>query len=209
VGLDWLPANKPLPGHEDEHASLFKKLASGSSWFRKKRQRRFDEISVAAFETLCAPRVGIDTAATEWARARHAEANVEEPIEQFLAAMHGFYVVPLVPPCDGIPRYSNGSPGGYVEPYSFRAQFLRDCDEIVGNPLVEAAYETKLPAELAAYADALQQAASRFAAARGLRAENPEAEDPDSLEFRLDVVSSAARWCRFWADRKHGLEAWF
>jgi hypothetical protein len=52
-----------------------------------------------------------------------------------------------VPPCDGLPRYTNGSPGGYVERYSFRAQFLQDCEEELGDDLLATAYESKLPDE--------------------------------------------------------------
>lgn len=35
------------------------------------------------------------------------------------------------------------------------------------------------------------------------------AEDPEAIEFRLDVVFSAGRWCRFQRERGHWLEAYF
>ena len=45
-------------------------------------------------------------------------------MDEWVESLEGMYVVPLVAPCDGVPRYSNGTVAGYVEPFSFRAQFL-------------------------------------------------------------------------------------
>ena len=81
---------------------------------------------MTAFETLNTPRVGFDAAATEWA---HQEAfpnrkDMSLTEEVRVERMRGFHVLDLVPPCDGIPRFTNGHAGGYVERYSFRGQFL-------------------------------------------------------------------------------------
>src|SRR5262249_55417693 len=102
---------------------------------RKRKERRFSEITVTAFETHGAPQVGIEPSATAWAMERYREQarDVTEP--EWLAKLHGFFVVDLVRPCDGIPRYSNGTPGGYIERFSIRAQFLTDCEYIIGSSL--------------------------------------------------------------------------
>jgi hypothetical protein len=124
--------------------------------------------------------------------------------------MQGFYVLDLVPACDGLPRYTNGHAGGYVERYAFRGEFLTDCTEIIGDALLESGYVSKLSEETAAYGESLLAAASRFVAARGIDSTKLHlAEEPESIEFRLDVVFSAGRWCRFWAERGHWLEAYW
>lgn len=209
VGLDWNPANKPRFGHELEFWALwdeFAKLAEPTP----AQLSRFTEISISAFETLNAPRVGVDVSATEWARERYAEQKAEESFETWVRRMEGLYVVSLVSPCDGLPRYSNGTVAGYVEPFSFRAQFLRDCETIIGHELLRAAYANKKPKALAEYGDALRQRAAWYASKHGFDLEGlAEPNDPDTIEFHLDVVASAARWCAFWSDRGHPSEAYW
>jgi hypothetical protein len=134
-------------------------------------------------------------------------------------------VLPLVPPCDGLPPYSNGSPGGYVEQFSFRAQFLRDCADDIGEELLSSAYESKLPGDLLDYGRELLARAEDLARRHGLDPLNlvtpdelPSLEDlmagklppptPWSVEHRVDVAHSAGRWCVFWGERGHILDAY-
>jgi hypothetical protein len=212
MGLDWNPAPKARPGHEKEFRDLWHKLRSKSGFFRQRKVNRFEAITLTAFETLATPRVGFDEKATAWAREKAFPLRVDKSIPEdvFVRRMQGFYVLELVPPCDGIPRYSNGSPGGYVERYSFRAQFLRDCEDIIGTELLNRAWESKLPEDTITYGDRLQSAAVRYAETQAVDLTKTHlAEDPDSLEFHLDVVTAAARWCKFWGQRGHWLEAYF
>lgn len=231
MGLDWNPGNKPKPGHEAEHEDIVRRIrekeyASGESvvskaigLFTASKQaskptkeellERFGEISSSAFETLDTPRVGFDDRATEWARKYHAENGIEEQEEDWLESVKGLYIVWLVEDCDGVPRYSNGVPGGYVEPYSFRGQFLTDCTHIIGEDLLEQSYETKTNPETLAFGKELLQKAEDYAKRHDLDFNNLESDDPDSEEFKLDAVVCAGRWCLFWAERGHFLEAYW
>ncbi len=212
MGLDWNPGPKPKSGCEDEFRELWTKLQAKSCFFRERKVRRFREITTTAFETLATPRVGIDAVATDWARNEAFPKRKDKSLteEVFVQRMRGFYVLDLVPACDGLPRYTNGQAGAYVERYAFRGAFLTDCTEIIGNALLEGGYVSKLPEETAAYGESLLEAASRFVAARGIDSTKLHlSEDPESIEFRLDVVFSAGRWCRFWAERGHWLEAYW
>jgi len=93
--------------------------------------------------------------------------------------MRGFYVLDLVSPCDGLPRYSNGHTGGYVERYSFRGQFLKDCTEIISSDLLDSGWGSKLPEDTVKYGDSLLEAASQFASSQGIdTAKIHLAEDP-------------------------------
>jgi len=211
MGLDWNPGPKPQPGSEDEFRRLWRRLHSKWCWNRSAKLERFEELTIAAFETLKTPRVGVDQRANEWAReafTARVDKNVSE--EDFNQQIKDFYVLDLVPPCDGLPRYTNGYAGGYVEKYSFRGQFLIDCHEIIGRDLLNQAYHSKLPDDTARYADALLGRAAAFATENSIDATKSfHAEDPDSIEYRLDVVLSAGRWCRFWSERGHWLEAYW
>ncbi len=211
MGLDWNPGPKAKPGHEQEFRELWGNLHARSCFFRSRKVKRFKEITLTAFETLGTPRVGLDAAATEWAH-REAFPNRKDKSlteEVFVAQMRGFHVLDLVPPCDGLPRYTNGHAGGYVERYAFRGQFLNDCTEIIGDDLLGSGYDSKLPEDTVTYGGQLIEAASQFANARGMDVAGIQlAEEPESIEFRLDVVFSAGRWCRFWGERGHWLEAY-
>lgn len=136
MGLDWNPGNKPKPGFETEYAQLARAIGAATEADQESMREKFFAISISAYETLQAPRVGFDARADEWARARYRDnPTAAMSPEEFAAKLRGFYVVDLVPECDGIPPYSNGSTGGDVEPFSFRGQFLSDCK---GRPRREA-----------------------------------------------------------------------
>lgn len=210
MGLDWNPGNKPKPGFEREFVDLFYALQGDPSPERTRQEARFREISISAFETLGAPRVGFDSRADAWALEALQRARQPKPESEWLASLKGFYVLDLVPPCHGLPRYSNGSPGGYVERFSFRAQFLADSEEIIGPELLEQAYESKLPPVFERYGLALLEKFRLFVATRKLDpAKLESSEDPESDEFRADVTREAGRWCLFWSRKGHILDAYW
>jgi hypothetical protein len=212
MGLDWNPGPKSRLGSESEFEALWKNLHAKSCWFRGKKVRRFKEITIQAFETLNVPRVGFESVATDWARNTAFPNRNDQSLTEkaFVDAMTGFYVLDLVPPCDGIPRYTNGHAGGYIERYSFRAQFLKDCASIIGKDLLESSFVSKLPRDTLVFGEKLLNAASAFASERKMDPSKVHlAEDPDSPEFHLDVVFSAGRWCCFWAKKGHWLDAYW
>jgi hypothetical protein len=212
MGLDWNPGPKAKSGFDQEFQELWRKLHAKSCFFRERKKKRFLEITSTAFETLDTPRVGFDPAATEWARKAFPDRKDKSLTEQvFLDRMRGFYVLELVPPCDGLPLYTNGQPSGYVEQYSFRAQFLTlDCKEVVGESLIESAYVSKLPAETIEYGELLLAQAQRFAAAHSIDLAQVQANDDEaSTENKLHIVQAAGKWCRFWGRKGHWLEAYF
>jgi len=211
MGLDWNPGPKAKPGCETEFEQLWRKLHSKWCWGRSAKVRRFGEITLTAFDTLNTPTVGTDAAANEWAREQFDKrVNKSLTEEQFLSSMNGFRVLALVPPCDGLPRYTNGSPGGYVEAYAFRGKFLEDCTGIIGAELLNSAWNSKLPPNTVTFGRDLLQRASAFATAHNIDLATVHvAEDPDTNEFHLDAVQSAGRWCVFWGERGHWLEAYF
>jgi hypothetical protein len=92
-------------------------------WFEKIRLRRrgidreaikkrWHEIQITPYETLGAPRVGESADADAWARERYNKMEEPRPSEdEFMKEMQDYYVLALVPPCDGLPYYRIGLPG--------------------------------------------------------------------------------------------------
>lgn len=213
MGLDWQPGLKPKAGHEQEFNTLRVALSRRFCWGRRRKQARFDELIVDPVDALNAPIVGRDDAANAWA-VQNFENRVDETLDlkAWLQKLDGLPVVDLVRPCDGLPPFSNGGLGEYIGPESFRAQFLKDCVEIIGEELWDRCYEEQDVAATLAFANALEAHAEAFAAKHELDyAALPEAiiDDDKSDTFRLQVIRAAVRWCRFWAARGHGVSPWF
>ena len=232
MGLDWNPIGKPKPGHEDEFERLFDLLKDGgppkpsllSRLFGRAPkvdpQERWSQIQITPYETLGAPRVGRDEAAEEWLRREYDEGRTaRKPWERLLAEMEGYYVLELLPTCDGLPLYTNSEFQGGPERFSFRAKFLDDCKEVIGSDLLTEAWEHPLPQELEKFGRRLESAAVSYAGkidvADRIRGReiaytaDEEERFPDIPVSRAHIVTSAARWCLFWSQRGHGQEADF
>ena len=210
MGLDWNPLARPKTGHEEEFVRLFRTLeAHAAADDREKLLARFREISQPPFELLGAPRVGLDAAADEWLRDSLREAGRLDDLDRVRESMHGYYVLDLLPPCDGFPIYSNYGAYDGLDRYSFRAKFLDDVEDVLGPELYQRAYERMLAPELEAYGSQLMAAARAFVDSRGIA---EPAESPDDFgtdASRAHILFTAARWCLYWAARGHGLDPWF
>jgi hypothetical protein len=230
MGLDWNPLGRPKPGHEAEMEALFAELEAGTAKRsgllgrlrgqrklteaeREQRLERFREITEPPFKTLDAPRVGFDTEADMWLRERLAKNDKAPDFETARLDMHGYYVLDLLPPCDGFPRYTHNGLYEGLDRYSFRAKFLDGVQEIIGPALHERAYTHMLARDLATYADELDQVTRPWAEKAGVAHIEQETDVPaagdDDPASKADILFCAIRWCRFWASRGHGLDPWF
>lgn len=200
---------RPKRGHEKEFAKLFRALEKYEPKDGDAKLARFREISEAPFETLGAPRVGFDAAANRWLASRVKDKRKRA---KAMESMKGYYVLDLLPECDGFPQYTNYGAYDGIDRYSFRAQFLNDVEEILGKRLMTLAYKRMLADELARYGDALLDKARAFAKREGVsRVEKLRevAYDETSAESRAHIMFAAARWCRYWSKRRHGLEPYY
>lgn len=223
MGLDWNPIGKPKPGYEEEFASIFRQIGESANWgwFEKRRRRRegtdleglhkrWDEIQITPHETVGAPQVGSSAQADAWARDRYQELEPPKPSEsEFMQEMNGYYVLALAPPCDGFPYYSN-SGLGYVERFSFRAQFLGDCEDVIPENTFAKCYESCLASGLTVLGQELRACVTSYARAKNLEhIESVTAGDYEekSPESKVHILYAATRWCEYWSSRGHGLEA--
>jgi len=209
VGLDWNPMARPKRGHEKEFARLFRALEKYEPKEDDAKLARFREISNAPFETLGAPRVGIDRAANAWLASRVKD---KRKLAKVKASMKGYYVLDLLPECDGFPRYTNYGAYDGIDRYSFRAQFLNDVEMVLGDRLMTLAYKHMLADELARYGKAILGKARAFAKREGVTRVEKLREvdyDEESAESRAHIMFAAARWCLYWSKRGHGLEPYY
>jgi hypothetical protein len=222
MGLDWKPMNRPKPGREKEYEDIFLTLQKKeetlffSKLFGKKQKDKerllesFFDMSIPAYETLDAPRVGFDDNATEWAKGQYEFREAKGlSLEEFLRQMYGYYVVELVPEHDGIPLYI----APHYEPHVFRAQFLRDCEQIIGERMLEMAYTSQLAHGAIIFGQQIMSIADDYAAQNNIIYLKYQRMLPDfdenSAESKAHIIFSAAKWLLWWGERGHGYEADF
>lgn len=213
--LEWNPLGKPMPGHEAEFLRLFKLMRSlrtidPDAVDRASLDRRWLQIQVTPHETLGAPRVGTDAAADQWAVARYREWKPPTQSKaEFMQEMQGFYVLDLVPACDGLPAYSNAGSGG-AELFSFNAQLLQECEEVIGHATLQACYRSGLARGLEALGNDMLAMVTHFAERTHVTPVetlfDPGFEEGSTAK-KVHIVLAAAKWCHFWSAHGHGLAA--
>ena len=205
MGLDWDPLPRPKPEHATEFATLLARLQSTGD---ETVLDRMNAISTPAFATLGAPRIGIDDAADDWLRTKVAEDDYYETYMK----MHGYYVLDLLPPCDGFPVYTNYPTWPKLDRCSFRGSFLNDAREDLG-PLYDEGYRYMSDAQLLDYGERLVACARGFAREHRIMEVELVTGLPSyaagSLESRAHIMFAAGRWSLYWSRRGHGLAPWF
>jgi hypothetical protein len=223
MGLDMRPMGKPKPGFEKRYVEIFEMLSKNelpqASWLDKLKgknpptkeellQEWFDG-QIKTYETIKAPRAGRDKEADDWVMNKYHELEQKPPLEEFLKEFNGFYVIEMAKEKDGVPVYVSFQQDENV----FRGQFLADCVDLIGEELVNEAWETKLADATLDYGNRLMAAADRIAKEKNLAYLKTQRLPPDtdekSIESKLHIVFSLAKWLIFYGKNGHGYEADF
>lgn len=217
MGLDWNPINKPKQGEEKKFEEIYHVISNnkqpdtnilGNITDRDTLLNLFFTISTSHYETLDAPRVGSNKEATDWMKDKfELRIDKTQTLDQFIETQHGFYVLDLVPPHDGIPTYM----AMHAEAHIFRAQFLEGCEDVIGAENLEQAYQPMLAKEAVAFGNTLMQCATNYAKKHDVlhvkdqrTLTNTEIHSPES---KAHIVFSAAKWLLWWGEKGHGFMA--
>lgn len=223
MGLDMRPMGKPKPGFEKRFVDILEMVTKDKipqpSFLDKLKGKKYptrDELlqewfanQIPTYETIKAPRVGRDKEADEWIRNKYSELQEKPPLEQFLKEHEGYYVIELAREQDGVPVYIAMGQDQNV----FRGQFLRDCLDLIGEDLVNEAWQTKQADEALDYGNRLMAVAERLAKEHSLEylktQRLPPDTDEDTIQSKLHIVYSIAKWLIFYGKNGHGYEADF
>jgi hypothetical protein len=223
MGLDMRPMGRPKPGFEKRFVEIFDMVTNDkipqASFFDKLKGKKYptkDEllqewfsIQTPTYETIDAPRVGRDKEADEWIRTKYNELEEKPTLDQFLKEHEGYYVIELAKQQDAVPVYISMGQDENV----FRGQFLIDCIDLLGEDLVNEAWETKLANETLDYGNRLMAAADNIAKENNLQYLKDQKQSPDSdedsIESKLHIIYSLAKWLIFYGKNGHGYEADF
>ncbi|SDC42149.1 hypothetical protein [Niabella drilacis] len=223
MGLDMRPMGKPKPGFEKRFEEVFIMVTQNKIPKRKlidklkgKKQQTKEALlqewranQIPSYEALKAPRVGRDKEADNWIRSRYDELEQKPLLESFLKEYEGYYVIELAKELDGVPVYIAMGQDENV----FRGEFLRNCVDILGEDLAYQAWSSKFATETLDYGNKLMVTADRLAEENGLKhlkeQRLPPDADEDTMESKLHIVYSLARWLIFYGKNGHGYEADF
>ena len=223
MGLAMRPMGKPKPGFEKRFVDIFEMLTKNNfpepSFLDKLKGIKYptkDELlqewlanQIQTYETIKAPRVGQDKEADEWIINKYNELEEKPPLEQFLKSYEGYYVIELAKEQDGVPVYIALKQDENV----FRGEFLRDCEDIIGEDLMSEAWNTKMANETLKYGNRLMEVADKLAKEHSLEylksQRLPPDTDEDTIESKLHILFSLAKWLIFYGKNGHGYEADF
>jgi hypothetical protein len=223
MGLDMRPMGKPKPGFEKRYIEIYQMLKTDTlpkpsmleKLLGKKGPTKEELIEewfanlIPTYETIKAPRVGRDKEADAWVKEQYEESDKKVSLQDFVKEYQGYYVIDLAKEADGVPVYRAFGQDENV----FRGQFLNDCVDLIGKELVHEAWETKLADDALDYGNRLMQAADKIAVEKNLQhlkgQRMPPEDDEKTIESKLHIVYSLARWLIFYGKNGHGYEADF
>jgi len=223
MGLDMRPMGKPKPGFEKRYFEIFEMVAKDKipqptflDKLKRKKLPTKEELlkewlgnQIQTYETIKAPKVGRDIEANEWIRKKYFESDKSVPENEFIKHHDGFYVIELAKETDGVPVYIAFQQDENV----FRGQFMQDCVDLIGEDLVNEAWETKLADATLDYGQRLMTLADIIANEKNLQFLKDQRLPPDtdeaSIESKLHIVYSLAKWLIFYGKNGHGYEADF
>ena len=223
MGLDWRPLGRPKPGSEERFNQIFRiiqgtekqelsfldKLKGKRKETRAQLLEEWFSIIIPAYETIKAPRVGRDKAADDWVLKEYEKTDRSIPLDKYLSEHNGYYVIELAEELDGVPPYIAMGQDRNV----FRGQFMKDCADLIGEKLLNEAWETKLADGTLRYGQQLLSIADKVAKENGLLylkdQRIPPDTDEETLESKVHILYSAAKWLIFYGTMGHGYEADF
>ena len=223
MGLDMRPMGKPKPGFEErfkqifwilqgaekQKISLLDKLKGKKEFSKDELLKEWFENQIPSYETIKAPRVGRDKEADEWIKQKYLESDKSKSESDFIRDFDGYYVIELAKELDGVPMYISMQEDKNV----FRGQFIQDCTDLIGENLVNEAWETKLADSALDYGKRLMAIPDKIASEKGFQYLKDQRMPPDSneesVESKLHIVFSLAKWLIFYGKNGHGYEAYF
>ncbi|MGB1243192.1 MAG: hypothetical protein ACPG49_11765 [Chitinophagales bacterium] len=223
MGLDMRPMGKPkkgfekrfvqifniIKGIEQQELSSFDKLQGKKLKTKKELLEEWFENQIPSYETIKAPMVGRDMDAHKWITERYEETEKEMPLDEFIKAHHGYYVIELATEKEGVPVYMSIMQDRNV----FRGAFLNDCVDLIGEDLVSEAWESKLSSDALDYGNRLMNIANKIAKEHDMEYLRNQRVPPRSGENnmvnQLHIVFSLAKWLIFYGENGHGYGADF
>jgi hypothetical protein len=223
MGLDMRPMGKPKLGFEKRFVEIFEMVTQDKipqptflDKLKGKKAPTKDELlqewfanQIQSYETIKAPRVGRDKEADDWIKAKYDELEQKPPLDVFIKEHEGFYVIELAREQDGVPVYIAMGQDENV----FRGEFLRGCEDIIGEDLISEAWNTKMADDTLDYGNRIMKVADKLAIQHKLEYLKTQRFAPDTdegtIESKLHILFSLARWLTYYGKNGHGYEADF
>ena len=238
MGLDWmLQESKPMNGFASEYARLKQKLEALNdddkltekqhNAIRSDLRAALDRVSINAHEVIEAPRVGIDSEATDWFRKKVFEpmkdriaaekqkaepdapfvAHWDRPFAQLLKEQTGKWVAELAKKPEGLASIT----GMMCSALDFRGKAV-SMSTVIAEELRNEAFDDHDAYASADYAERLEASLREYQADHPdwrTRTERDEYGSDVDVKDDVEALEAAIRWLRFWGAEGFGFSGWY
>lgn len=221
MGLDLRPLGKPKLGFENRFKEIFELITSGKArknslfdnLMRRKRPSEkelldeWNKIQTPSYEIIKAPKVGRDKKADQWLLEEYQKLKPKVTLEDLTKEYEGYYVIELGVEDDGIPFYTSLGQDKNV----FRGQLLTAYEDLIGKKLIDDLWKSKLADDTLKYGEELMRVADQLAKDHNLEYLKDQRSSPndneDSIDYKIHVIYSLAKWLIFYGSNGYGYEA--
>jgi hypothetical protein len=206
MGLDWIVLDKPREDKKEVYDQILNQIdeleqINYDESIMEELCKKLKEVSVTKYETLKCPKVG-DSEETVMYFIKnmypYSKIRYNSNIITSLNECKDQYIPQLSPEFDKI---SNHTTGIVTSIFDFRGGVIGN-NSLLSSELRNEAYTDKNPEEMMIYADKLEIHIQKY---NGKELE--EINEDQQMNYKL--IKEGIYWLRFWAERDHGINAWY
>jgi hypothetical protein len=206
MGLDWIVSDKPREDKKKVYDQISKQIdeleqTNYDELIMEELYKKLKEVTISKYETLKCPKVGDNEETVMYFIKNmypYSKIRYNTNIITSLNECKDQYIPQLSPEFNKISGHTHGM---ITSVFDFRGGVIGNND-LLNLELRNEAYKSKTPEEMMLYADKLEIHIQEYTEEK-LKKMN---EDQKS-SYKL--IEEGIYWLRFWAEKDHGMEAWY
>jgi hypothetical protein len=206
MGLDWLVLDKPCEDKKEIYDQIIKQIdeleqTNYDELIMEELCKKLKEVSVSKYETLKCPKVGENEETVMYFIKNmypYSKIRYNSDIITSLNECKNQYIPQLSPE---INKISNHTHGIVTSIFDFRGAVISN-NILLNAELRNEAYMDKSPEQMMIYADKLENHIQVYN-----ETELKEMNEDQQMSYKL--IKEGIYWLRFWAEKGHGINAWY
>ena len=203
MGLDWMVVDKPQEGKKELYDQIISHIDeleknTYSESIIEELLNKLKKVSVSKYETLKCPKVGDNEETVMYFIKNmypYSKIRYNTNIITALNECKDQYLIELSPEYENISKHTSGIATSI---FDFRGKVICN-NSLLSKELKIEAYQHRTPMQMIEYADKLEKDIQKYIV--------EELNEDDKMSYKL--VEEGIHWLRFWAEREHGMEAWY
>jgi hypothetical protein len=206
MGLDWLVLDKPREDKKEVYDQILNQIdeleqINYDESIMEELCKKLKEVSVTKYETLKCPKVGDNEETVMYFIKNmypYSKIRYNSNIITSLNECKDQYIPQLSPEFNKISGHTHGL---ITSVFDFRGAVIGN-NSLLSLELRNEAYKDKNPEEMMIYADKLEIHIQIYNSK-----ELEEMNEDQQINYKL--IKEGIHWLRFWAERGHGINAWY